>query len=174
MLNSKITASVQIKYSHLLYHKHWRNPTVFMEFLNNNVNLVILSSLEKIYRNDKIPNKSISSFSMLRNEKKSFQVIVETKESFKGNLIINTSFPFSLYSVEHIKSDFPMAKGSDDYYRFSDDGYYPDLLLPITNEITFNKGINVFWVEISASNELVGNQNIEIIGNKIAIVEKKC
>ena len=131
--------------------------------MNNNVNLVILSSLEKIYHNDKIPHKSFSHFSMLRNEKKSFQIVVETLEAFKGNLIINTSFPFSLYSVEHIKSDFPMANGADDYFRFSDDGYYPDLLLPITNEITFNKGINVFWVEISASNELVGNQNIEII-----------
>ena len=130
--------------------------------MNNNVNLVILSSLEKLYHNDKIPNKSISSFSMLRNEKKSFQIVVETVKTFKGNLIINTSFPFSLYSVEHIKSDFPMANDADDYFRFSDDGYYPDLLLPITNEITFNKGVNVFWVEITSSKELVGNQNIEI------------
>ncbi len=130
--------------------------------MNNNVNLVILSSLEKIYHNDKIPHKSFSHFSMLRNEKKSFQIVVETLEAFKGNLIINTSFPFSLYSVEHIKSDFPMANGADDYFRFSDDGYYPDLLLPITNEITFNKGVNVFWVEITSSKELVGNQNIEI------------
>jgi glycosyltransferase involved in cell wall biosynthesis len=55
-----------------------------------------------------------------------------------------------------------MAKDADDYYRFSDDGYYPDLLLPVSDEISFHKGINVFWVEIKATENLVGSHRLNI------------
>ncbi len=130
--------------------------------MSKNVNLYILSSLEKLYHNDKIPQKNFLSFSMLRNEKKSFQIAIETNEVFEGKINIDTQFKFSLYSVEHIKSDFPMSKDADDYYRFSDDGYYPDLLLPVNETVCLKKGINVFWVEIEATKNLIGNNDVKI------------
>ncbi len=141
--------------------------------MSSNISLTILSPLEKLYHNDKIPTNSFSSFSMLRNEKKSFQIVVDTETEFNGNLVINTAFPFSLYSVEHIKSDLPMSKGADDYNRFSNDGYYPDLLLPTTSEIVFKKGINVLWVEIHSSKEMVGNHNIEVCLKNVSKSEIK-
>ncbi len=131
--------------------------------MNSSTNLHILSSLEKIYKNDIIPKNNFSSFSMLRNEKKSFQIAVECENSFDGKLIINTSFEYTLYSVKYIKSDLPMTKDADDYYRFSEDGYYPDLLIPVNDTISFKNGVNIFWVEIKSSKELVGNNNIDII-----------
>ncbi len=125
--------------------------------------LKILSSLEKIYHNDKLPEKDYSGFSILKNEVKSFQIAVESDIQFYGKIIIESSFEnVNIYSVEHIKSDYPMAKGADDYYRFSDDGYYPDLLLPVKSEVSFNEGINVFWVEIKADENTVGNQKITV------------
>ncbi len=130
--------------------------------MHKNVKLFILSSLEKLYHDDVIPKKEITSFSMLKNEKKSFQIAVETDEEFEGKIDIDTQFNFSMYSVEYIKSDFPMSKDADDYFRFSNDGFYPDLLIPISDTISFNKGINVFWVEIETSNELFGKCNIKI------------
>ena len=131
--------------------------------LNNSVKLHVLSSLEKLYHNERIPNSNFSSFSMLRNEKKSFQIVVESDNTFDGELTIESSLEYSIYSVEYIKSDFPMAENSDDYFRFSDDGYYPDLLVPINDKITFQKGNNAFWIEIFSSKKHVGNNDIKIL-----------
>lgn len=127
------------------------------------MNMKILSSLEKIYHNDILPEEDYKHFSMLINEKKSFQIAVESQEDFKGRIELDTNInDISLYSVEYIKSDLPMASGADDYYRFSDDGYYPDLLLPINDEINFKKGLNLFWVEICGDATAIGQQKIEI------------
>ncbi len=109
----------------------------------------IISSLEKIYDNDPIPERGIGYFSMLKNEKKSFQIAVESSEETVVNLKINSDLAgLKVYSVEHIKSEFPMHKENvDDYYRFSESGYYPDLLLPVGESVKLRKGVNVFWVE---------------------------
>lgn len=132
--------------------------------MNNQVKINVISSLEKLYHNESVPSNTLSHFSMLKNEKKSFQVVVESENEFNAELFIKSNFnDIRIYTVEHIKSDFPMNKtGSDDYFRFSDDGFYPDLLLPINADVSINKGINVFWVEINADESLVGNNPIEI------------
>lgn len=131
--------------------------------MNNKIDLRVLSSLEKIYHNDKLPEEDFAGFSMLKNELKSFQIAVESNSQFNGNIVVKSAFDtVKVYSVEHIKSDYPMAKDADDYFRFSDDGYYPDLLLPVADEITFKKGINVFWIEIKAIDNLVGKQNVKL------------
>ena len=129
----------------------------------DNVTIKTISSLEKIYREDNGPFEILSEFSMLKNEKKSFQIIIESDIEFNGVLTINTNIASKhLYSVEHIKSDLPMSKGSDNFYRFSKDGYYPDLLLPINNNINIKKGINVFWLEISDAEDCVGKNEVKI------------
>lgn len=135
--------------------------------MTNNIKISIISSLEKLYHGDKAPTKTLSYFSMLKNEKKSFQIVIESDRDFKGTLTIETNIKnIRKYSVEHIKSDYPTAKGADDYYRFSKDGYYPDLLLPIDNQINIVKDINVFWIEINADKESIGNNTIKITLNE--------
>lgn len=131
--------------------------------MKNNVKLHTLSSLEKLYHNDEISNGNYSSFSMLKNEKKSFQIVIESNIDFEGNLVLHTDLKHSIYSVEYIKSDLPMVKTADDYYRFSDDNFYPDLLLPVGETINFKKGKNVFWVELVSSEDNVGINKIEIL-----------
>lgn len=132
--------------------------------MDNSVKINIISSLEKIYHSDKVPRNTLSNFSMLKNEKKSFQIAIECEKEFSAELIINSTFDkTTAYSVEHIKSDFPMNKtGVDDYFRFSEDGYYPDLLLPINDKIKVSKGISVFWVEVNANEKNIGTNTIEI------------
>ncbi len=125
--------------------------------------LRLLSPLEKIYNNDKLPEIDYSKFSMLKNEVKSFQIAVESNIDFNGTIIIDSPFKsIRIYSVEHIKSDLPMSKNSDDYFRYSDDGYYPDLLLPISENILFRKGINVFWVEVKADSNIIGQHKVNV------------
>ncbi len=126
-------------------------------------NIKIISSLEKLYFNDSIPNSQLKSFSMLRNEKKSFQIAIETNEDIKVNCQIKTSLNgYRLYKVTDIKSDLPMTNGADDYYRFSNNGYYPDLLIPINNDFELNKGINSIWVEIDANQNTIDNHHFSI------------
>lgn len=140
-----------------------------------NIELRLLSSLEKIYHNDTLPQKDYKGFSMLKNEKKSFQVAVVCDKEFNGALSVSSHIKIiRKYSVEYIKSDYPMAKGADDYYRFSEDGYYPDLLLPFADTVTFKKGINLFWIELIPESTFVGTDNIEIsvIENDSVIASK--
>ncbi len=139
------------------------------------VELKILSSLENIYHNDTLPIDDYQGFSMLRNEKKSFQIAVLSDIDFTGNITFNSKIDnIRLYTIEYIKSDFPMVSWSDDYFRFSDDNYYPDLLLPVDNQIQFKKGKNLFWVEIIGDSNLIGKQRISIsvIKGNDKIVEK--
>ena len=132
--------------------------------MNNPIKIKVISSLEKIYHSDKVPRNTLSNFSMLKNEKKSFQIAIESEKEIRAKLIINSDFDkTTVYSVEHIKSDFPMNKtGVDDYFRFSEDSYYPDLLLPINDKIKVSKGISVFWVEVNANEKNIGTNTIEI------------
>lgn len=132
--------------------------------MNNQIKIKVISSLEKIYHSDKVPENTLFSFSILKNEKKSFQIAFECEKEIRAKLIINSDFDkTTVYSVEHIKSDFPMNKtGVDDYFRFSEDSYYPDLLLPINDKIKVSKGISVFWVEINANEKNIGTNTIEI------------
>lgn len=131
--------------------------------MNNIKSIKIISSLEKVYCNDSIPSKSLEYISLLKNERKSFQIVIESKEeTFASNIIETDLKNYKIYKVVDIKSDLPMTKtGADDYYKFSDNGYYPDLLIPITKELELSKGKNIFWVEIDAENNGIGLHNIK-------------
>ncbi len=134
----------------------------------------ILSSLEKIYDSDKMPIAEYKGFSMLKNEKKSFQLAVEVNEDCElSPEYASTVKDIHIYTVEHVKSDFPMwKKGADDYFRFSKSGYYPDLLLPVNGKVSAEKGIKVFWFEVDASHSVTGKHRIEItVGDKKAGID---
>ncbi len=144
--------------------------------MSEKVTLKLLSSLEKVYQNDMLPENDYKGFSMLKNEKKSFQIAVECDNQFDGEItIISSNINIKLYSIKYIKSDFPMSEGADDYHKLSADGYYPDLLLPITNKVTFHKGKNIFWVEITAKDNTIGQHNVKIVikNDNIELVKKE-
>ena len=127
------------------------------------IDLRILSSLDKIYHNDILPEKDYTGFSMLLNEKKSFQFAVIIDKNSTEDIIIDSPFEkIQLYSVEYIKSDLPVAENADDYFRCSNDGYYPDLLVPIGKTVNFKKGINFYWVEIESEQKNIGKNEIKI------------
>ena len=137
--------------------------------------LKVISSLEKIYPGDKIPEASAEKLTMLKNEKKSFQVAVEF--SGEGELEVNVSSELKgirVYTVEYIKSDLPMCeKGADDYFRFSKTGYYPDLLLPVGDSITVKEGgVTALWLEVIADGNKAGNYTVAItVGGKSVSTE---
>ena len=58
--------------------------------MTNIKDIKILSSLEKIYDSYKMPAVGYKGFSMLKNEKKSFQVAVICDEEFTGRLSVKS------------------------------------------------------------------------------------
>lgn len=136
-------------------------------------NIRVMSSLKKLYDTDKLPDCDYNGFSMLKNEKKSFQLAIEADEAYEFDLAYESTVKnINIYTVEHIRSDFPMwKKGADDYYRFSESGYYPDLLLPLNGKIKAKKGITVLWLEINAVGNSAGKHEISLtVGEKTVTV----
>ena len=141
--------------------------------MGNITDIKIITSLEKIYDEDKIPQNDIRHISLLKNEKKSFQIAIESDADSECNVSVNSTFKsIKLYTVKHIKSDLPMSKnGADDYYRFSKSGYYPDLLVPLGDKAEISKGITVLWAEIDGKDGQIGVNEIEItVGDKTALI----
>ena len=135
----------------------------------------ILSSLKKIYDSDKMPTDEYKSFSMLKNEKKSFQLAIEADEDCVVDFTCDSTVEdIRIYTVEHIRSDFPMwKKGADDYFRFSESGYYPDLLLPLNNgKVSVRKGITVLWFEVDGEHNTPGSYSVSLtVGDKTASID---
>lgn len=142
--------------------------------MNCITNIKVISSLEKLYDTDNIPERELKGFSMLRNEKKSFQIAVEATSETEAQLKLEGDFRrVRAYSVENIKSDLPMwKKGADDYYRFSESGYYPDLLLPVEDKVNLKKGVNAFWFEVDGADCETGTHKISVsIGERTVSVD---
>ena len=135
----------------------------------------ILSSLKKIYDSDKMPTDEYKGFSMLKNEKKSFQLAIEADEDCVVDFTCDSTVEdIRIYTVEHIRSDFPMwKKGADDYFRFSESGYYPDLLLPLNNgKVSVRKGITVLWFEVDGEHNTPGSYSVSLtVGDKTASID---
>ncbi|MDE6659777.1 MAG: hypothetical protein K2K01_06660, partial [Eubacterium sp.] len=130
-----------------------------------NINLTLLSSLEKVMREEEIPTRVFNGFSMLNNERKSFQLYIESdcdEISLEMKSDLNCITP---YTVEYLPSEFAInEKTADDYVIKSKDGYYPDLLLPADNKIKLENGAKTIWFEIVPKENLTaGKHKIELI-----------
>ncbi len=120
-----------------------------------NIKSCLFSSLEKVYTADALPDCGLADFSMLKGERKSFQLAVESDAAFIGKISVAAELEnVAVYSVNYIPSALPMYPGEfcDNYRRISDDGLYPDLLIPVdTDCVSFTEGKNIFWIEISSN-----------------------
>lgn len=128
----------------------------------------IASSLDKIFP-DSGNIYELNNFSMLKNEKKSFQIVFDAK---MGELIsFDIASPLSdyikLYCVKMIRGGYTAAKDADDYYLAPKE-FYPDLLMPLdeTSFMAQNDGCNCVWVQISGDDLPTGNFDINVSSDK--------
>lgn len=133
------------------------------------INLTLLSSLEKIMRNEAVKSAGFSGFSMLNNEKKSFQLYIAA-DCEEVSLEIHSDLDcIQPYTVEYMPSEYSInEKTADDYVIKSKDGYYPDLLLPANSTIRLENANKTIWFEIEPKETLLaGSHKIEItVSNK--------
>lgn len=130
-----------------------------------NIDLTLLSSLEKVMKGEKVSESNFSGFSMLNNERKSFQLFISS-DSDSVSLEIKSDLDcITAYTVEYLPSEFAInEKTADDYVIRSKDGFYPDLLLPVAEKVSLENGEKTVWFEIKPDNKLAaGKHKIEII-----------
>ncbi len=133
--------------------------------MSEDIRLISVSSLEKIFPDSDLSNKNYNDFSMLKNERFHFQIAVSAK---KGDcLCLSIDSPLSDFCrisyVQMIPAGLNAPKKSDDYYISKNKTEYPDLLVP-TDKGCFTAeydGWNTFWIEIYKKDGLpAGEQTV--------------
>lgn len=133
--------------------------------------LFIASSLDKIFPDSK-DIYELQGLSMLKNEKKAFQIVFNAKKGEKISISVESALKEQLKfcKIKMIKGGFDRCNSADDYYLDKKE-YYPDLLEPvdITDFTADYDGLNSLWVQISDNCLPSGNHNIGI-----TLGEEKC
>ncbi len=132
-----------------------------------NRKMLICSSLEKIFPDTASVEIPLSAFSMLKNEKYSFQFAVEAKKGETVSFTVNSPLADALHFhyVKMIPAGMNAPKKSDDFFLAKDKTEYPDLLLLLQDNkyIAEYDGFNTVWVEIQSEQDLpVGKNKIDI------------
>ena len=118
----------------------------------------IISSLEKCFLDETVRQKqSLEHFSMLKNERYSFQVCYDCEEIVNSKQIVyfHVESPLaqhiSIYKVKQIPSAMPVYRQAhDENYLRTQPGLYPDLLEPMGEKDRLPAGnvLNALWLEV--------------------------
>ena len=127
--------------------------------------LIILSSLEKVFADEKPNAEKFESFSMLKNEKTSFQAAFCCEKN--STLGVSLNGELAAYSKLYIVKDVPVGtacnKDADDFFLRKTSGMYPDVLMPVDGEITVEGGKwYSVWVEVSPDEKFTGKSVLAV------------
>lgn len=137
--------------------------------------LIILSSLEKVFGDEKPKAKAFESFSMLKNERASFQAAFCPEKNTELTVALNgeLSGVSKLYFVKDVPVGTACLDDADDFFLRKTSGMYPDVLEPIDGKISVcgGKWYSV-WVEVSPEEKITGKSELTVIfsenGNTVA------
>ena len=130
-----------------------------------NMTVKVLSSLEKVFPDADLSGESIQHFSMLGNERLSFQIAVRSSYdcTVKIGLSGRLSGVVNLYEVKDVHVELTRYEDSDDYYIDRGPGMYPDVLVPVNGEITLEADrVKAFWAEVVSGGKISGFEELEI------------
>ncbi len=112
----------------------------------------ILSPLETVFHDSENHFDSFTSFSMLKNEKKSFQLLFTAEKNEK--VTFSVASPLSEFihfsAVRQVNAGLTRFKTADDFYLPGDRHSFPDLLVPM-EDASFTAesgGFSSVWVHI--------------------------
>ena len=104
----------------------------------------LLSSLEKVFRDEKPSAPTHSRVSALRGERVSFQIACymegQNHLSIAAQAQTALGIPVELYEVESVPVTLPAYARRDADYLRATPGLYPDLLMPHKGRLTLNGG----------------------------------
>ncbi len=135
----------------------------------------VLSSLEKVFFDEKPTAPEFKGFSMLKNERSSFQVAFCSEKD--GALSFAISGELADCAKAYIVKDIPVGKAcsedADDFYLRKTSGRYPDYLVPVNGAFDAQKGRwYSLWVEVMPCGGFVGKSELTVeINETIAKIE---
>ena len=128
---------------------------------------ILLSSLNKVFK-DKEPNATeFTSFSSLKNENFSFQLAVLPEDENQTNLSVKVFSDIvddiSVFEVKNIPTGTSQYEDSDDFHYPVEIKEFPDLLMPIDGTVSLTKGEwTSLWFEYKPTKAVSGKQKIII------------
>lgn len=134
----------------------------------------VLSSLEKVFKNKEPDATERNSYTMLKNDRLSFQVAfsADVDGNYKIELSGIDNNYINVFSVHDVPVGLAAFEDSDDFYLSKESGMYPDILYP-SDETEVKAGEwHSFWIEIIPSEMISGKQKLDIsVGGETVSVE---
>lgn len=137
--------------------------------------ILILSSLEKVFSDEKPSAAKYEGFSMLKNERKSFQAAFMCEKSTSVTVELNGKLAEK--SKKYIVKDVPVGNATyedaDDLYLRKTPGNYPDCLVPLESKFAAEGGIwYSVWIEVSPDGEIGESElSVKIMSDKECLEE---
>lgn len=125
----------------------------------------MISSLEKVFSTQKELPLALDSLSLLNGEKGNLQLAVYSDEKIEAQLEVSCGLPFDLFEVKEIYSDFPIPEDAQNctLVNGGEKGYYPDLLVPSTGDISLEGGkMYCFWLQLHTRGQQAGCYTLEV------------
>lgn len=127
----------------------------------------VLSSLEKVFRDEKPSAPTHSSVSALRGERVSFQIACcmdgQNHMPISAQARTTPDIPVEVYEVETVPVTLPAYVRRDaDYLRVTP-GLYPDLLMPHNGRFTLNSGQwRSLWISLVVPADAAGPLSVRV------------
>ena len=136
---------------------------------------VLLSSLEKVFSDEKPSAEAYGGFSMLKNESSSFQAAFCPEKDCKITVSLNGALAeyAKAYIVRDVSVGSACSDDADDFYLRKTSGMYPDYLVPVDGEISVEGGKwYSIWVEVKPCGNSTGKSTLAVSlssgGNELA------
>ncbi len=139
---------------------------------------ILLSSLNKVFKNQEPNATEFISFSSLKNENFSFQLAVLAESDDGAELSVKVSSPIAdditIYEVKNIPAEMTQYDDSDDFHYSAEIKEFPDLLMPVDNSVSLTAGQwTSIWFEYKPTKEFTGKQKITITLTCGEVTEEK-
>lgn len=127
--------------------------------------LVLSSPCVKIFdESDVVP---IACDKCLKNQSYAFQVLVKANKSGRYAVSVDSDLICTVSVVKSLKGDYYYDKGVDDFYVYSVDGYYPELLQSVERLDMKAGELKVLYVAVSEKEKSSGKHKIKVcVGDK--------
>ena len=131
--------------------------------------ILVLSSLEKVFSDERPSAEVFKGFSMLKNERSSFQVAFCNDKDEKVNFELNGSL--AEYSTAYTVREIPVGTAAykdntDDFYLRKTSGNYPDCLMPVNGDFNAQAGKwYSLWIEVIPKGNCIGKSVISVSVN---------
>ena len=126
---------------------------------------ILLSSLEKVFSDEKPAAPALSGFSMLKNESSSFQAALYSDKDTTVNFEIGGDLAkcASAYLVKDVSVGSACLEDADDFYLRKTSGDYPDYLVPVSGEMKIDGGKwYSIWIEIKPEGDCIGKNTVTV------------